>query len=690
MNCRTTFDRCRLTPYNGTVRRRRRVRGGDASRIIRIPAIAGMKGVRTPIAMKFFLPAAVLFVLLHLAASVLFPGSFWGAHHLRYAPPWAHAVWVVSLIAIFLPKTRDLLAVAASRADTGLDRSGKAGTLLLAAGSFLLFLLFRTRSLFLGDGFLITSVVQSREETGVGAAGFASLTIHRSILNALRFFDADANAAIPFVLTSCLAGAAAVLLARAISRQLCDDRAAAAALFAAITGSGAMLLFFGYVEHYTLMQAALLLYLFLALRCLKGEGGLAPPTLALAMTVALHISSLALAPSWLLLLFRRGITRGKAVALLLLSAAIGAAGFLFLLRYTERYYSGFEALLPWIDKGDHSYTFLSGHHYAFLGNELFLLLGAALLLPLLRTAPLESETGSEEDAELHAASSRSIDRFLAGTAFLGLVYLFFLDPFLGSRDWDLMALPAFPAILLLGRLSFRRGRSPSRSGAVLVAGLAFLHLFPFVASQTDRDRAVAMTVAMTAGDPHYANPAARAPKSFGVLLSRGGYPEEAALFFEKAAGLTEDAQNLFNLGTSRGKGGEYAEAARLLRRAIELEPYYEEAYINLAWALKNLEQSERAEAVLGELLRIAPRSADAWRSLGILLADGGRHEEATDALREATRCDPDDGEAWTRLGLLLARAGDEEEARETLHRALEIDPRNKRALSVLRAIEPGL
>ncbi|MFH1681518.1 MAG: tetratricopeptide repeat protein [Candidatus Eisenbacteria bacterium] len=630
----------------------------------------------TRVSSRTVLACAALFLLLHLAAASLFPGRTWGAHHLRYLAPWWWAVWLSVLAAALIPRGRAAIGGAARIADSFIEARRIAGPVLLFACSWLVFFLFRTRNLFLGDGLLVTSVVRNPEETGIGAAGFVSLTIHKGIFAAMEAVNPGAGGAAPFVLTSTLAGACVVLLARAASRDLASGGPARALLFASIILSGGMLLFFGYVEHYSLMQAALLLYLVLAVRRLHGRGSLLAPTAALLAAVLLHASSIVIVPSWFLLL--RPGAGGRRRALALLTPAVAAAAAAWgLLHYTERFYRGLDAFLPILEKGDHSYSLLSGSHAAFVANEAFLLFGGALLLPLLLLLP-----GDREERE----GERAVGSFLAVAAALSLLFLLFVDPRLGGRDWDLMALPLFPCLLWLGHAILGRCSQIDTRDALVLAALMLLHSFPWIAVQLDRDRAVAMTVATTINDPHYANPAARAPKSFGLLLAREGYHEQANLFFEKALGLRGDAQNYFNFGTNLARQGKYSEAASFLERAVLADPGYVPAYGNLAACYINLSDTSRAEEVVRRLLAVAPNEGKAYCYLGIIRAEKGEYEEAIRSFRISVDLDPGDDESWARLGVLLAGQGRTGEAKEALLRALEIDPESAEARAALEKI----
>ena len=75
-------------------------------------------------------------------------------------------------------------------------------------------------------------------------------------------------------------------------------------LLAYLLSLGNVQFFFGYGESYTLIALTMALYALWALRYLRGQAPLWMPTVALAATLALHLMPMALAPSWLYLLWR--------------------------------------------------------------------------------------------------------------------------------------------------------------------------------------------------------------------------------------------------------------------------------------------------------------------------------------------------------------------------------------------------
>jgi hypothetical protein len=267
--------------------------------------------------------AVLLFAAVHVAAAVFFPESAWGAHHLRFTGLPVRILWGVLLLLLLVPRARRSMGKGVCRAAGFWGRGG----ILPAATAVLLSLaaiaLFRSRNLFLGDGYLLSGILASGEKYEPGHAGYGTFLLVRGLSHALRAAGYEAGGVVPFAILSACSGLLLLFAAGGAARELAADLVSRFAATSAVLLSGAALLFFGYVELYSPMQAFVLLYLYAGLRFLGGRSGILFPSAALAAAAALHLSAVALLPSWVfLVLSGERMKSGARTALLAGLAAV--------------------------------------------------------------------------------------------------------------------------------------------------------------------------------------------------------------------------------------------------------------------------------------------------------------------------------------------------------------------------------
>ena len=134
--------------------------------------------------------------------------------------------------------------------------------------------------------------------------------------------------------------------------------------------------------------------------------------------------------------------------------------------------------------------------------------------------------------------------------------------------------------------------------------------------------------------------------------------------------------------------GEYDQALVHLRRAVQLNPNFAEAYNNLGAVLR--EQGKYGEAVIcfEEALRINDRVPEAHNNFGTALQMNAQSDEAQAAYRQAIRLNPDFAEAHDNLGNLLTAQGEFDAAMSSFERAVRLQPalasaHNNRAVTLL-------
>ncbi|NNE10229.1 MAG: tetratricopeptide repeat protein [Gemmatimonadetes bacterium] len=629
--------------------------------------------------------AFVLFSAGHLFASFPEPTRIWGWNALAFVPRPVLLLWILVALVMLIPAVARGVGTLGSRLIESATRS-PLHMVPLAASLLGIAFVFRNRNVFFGDSALIPSMLVDPEAGVVGTAGGGSFLVHRVLHGALASTGIAGGDTV-FVITSLAAGVAMLFVWRSLTAGRPPWERAAA--FALLFGSGAMLFFFGTVEHYPVMQLFIALSLVAALRARSLPGQLGGLLLLLAAAF-FHLSALVLAPAWIAFVWPRLRGLGGRAALLAGSACAAAVLGFLLFRY-GRAYEGWDAFVPLLDRGRHAYSISSLEHLRFVLNELLLIAGPLLLLFFLpreansqgkdtaETAGVKSDAATQniEDAALHEAGLRATrGRFALFALALGLLFLVTIEPWLGPRDWDLMALPAIP-ILIWGARVVLRGRCVTPQIAGLLLAAALLHVAPWVVANANEERAADLTIAWVSADPHYENPVARAPKSLGVLLSRHGHDAAAGALFARATQIREDAQDYYNMGTNLAKRGEYEEAVEWLLRAVELEPGYVEARFNLARAEWKQGNAAAAETSLRLLLAMEPNHAKAEQLLGTVLGEVGDTKNAIEALRRSAAIDSTSWETWANLGVLLAKSGREGEARDAFARSLAINGENE-------------
>jgi tetratricopeptide (TPR) repeat protein len=119
--------------------------------------------------------------------------------------------------------------------------------------------------------------------------------------------------------------------------------------------------------------------------------------------------------------------------------------------------------------------------------------------------------------------------------------------------------------------------------------------------------------------------------------------------------------------------GNFAEAEKQFRKALEMDDQFYMAAVNLSLMLNRQGRNEEAAALLEKSLLSNPHSASIAFNLGLLLAEMGKNKQAEDMLRKAWQEDPRMAAAAYNLAVLVG-ARDPREAAELCAKAAELRP----------------
>jgi len=114
----------------------------------------------------------------------------------------------------------------------------------------------------------------------------------------------------------------------------------------------------------------------------------------------------------------------------------------------------------------------------------------------------------------------------------------------------------------------------------------------------------------------------------------------------------------------------------MLKKALELNPKNEEAYLELGRLCRTRDQFERAEDNFKKALKLNPKNEEAYLELARLYRDYDQFERAEDNLKKALELNPKNEESYLALGRLYRGYDQFERAEDNFKKALELNPKN--------------
>lgn len=132
-----------------------------------------------------------------------------------------------------------------------------------------------------------------------------------------------------------------------------------------------------------------------------------------------------------------------------------------------------------------------------------------------------------------------------------------------------------------------------------------------------------------------------AEHALAVVERRLGNFKAARAHFEATLrARPNDPYVLNNFANCLRDADDPAAAIGLYRRALEFEPKYLDALVNLGLTLKNQDRLDEARATLQRAVEVAPTQQKAWHALGVVLRDLGELDDAATALDRALTLAP--------------------------------------------------
>jgi Flp pilus assembly protein TadD len=594
--------------------------------------------------------AVYYLILLGMLLAPLYVGQrIWGFNHWAYYPGWVPALLcgAGAVLPLILSVRRK---GSIHKRQSWLERPSADTRFLfiyifLSLGFLAAFILLRGTTHFLGDGYQLLANLAA-ENPIVKDRNLGTMLAHQLIYSLLTG-DPAHRALLSYQLLSWGGGLVFLLLVYTLSRRLLSTLTDRLLLSLGLLSGGYMLLFFGYVEHYSLFIPAVGLFAFVGLLIIRrgiSRWYLLPP---LVLAILLHIFGLALVPAAVYLLISgtrvSAAWSGLGWRIRLLVAILVVAGLLAgLYSLWSRYYFVRFAFVPWFpdEFTVEGYTLFSSKHLVDLFNLVYLLLPSLpLFIVMAIFAPLK-KIFSERDAV-----------FL-----LVMATVFVLDPKLGMpRDWDLFAFCGVP-LALLGYLITIKSRTPPGSLIRFVGVTIFLNFAVLI------PRAIGRSVEVT--EPAHVETYIRldSKRNLNLIhlvsdqyLQRGDSARADYMFWYWQENFPEIRLN--RQGLNLWKDGRFAESIPFFEAALKENPMLAAAYSNLGECYLNLGEYDQALAALEISEGMNAHNPQTIRRLGMYYQQRGEINQAEKYFRRAISFDSDNMAAYQSLFELYSSTG---------------------------------
>jgi hypothetical protein len=559
-----------------------------------------------------------------MAASFFPAARLWGVNHLAFVPPALRLAAIALLAVAFLPAVARPIYAASLRAFASVAAwpvgHRRALVVALAVASIPVFWAGRSSTLLLGDGQLLVRSFEAAEEgheSVIMRSPGAIIREERIAPGTTLLYYAATQVSTDMLkktplpgmrMLNCLLGGVLVLMLGMIATGRFAGTETRLWLAALAAGSCSMVLFFGYIENYTLPTLLLAVYVVLAMRALHNRGPAWAAALPLAAAVYAHIQSVLFVPSFVYLLLwkyararRALLVRSWMTAFSSLTVVgVALAGLLPSLR---------PFYVPFGFSND-AYAVFSPDHLADVANEI------GMLLPILPVVAAMAWIGrrAERAAGTTVTGARAVKdpaawfthpcewQFAATILVPCALYLGLFHPAIGmARDWDLFTMSTtaiVPMVLLvLGRYVRATSATPATVARFAVPSLLLLVVTTgaWVAVNASLPRTVDRFERILTYDHTHAS---YAWENLAVLQHDRGELERAIATMQKAVEHSRNPRQIVRLAVYLDEAGRTPDAKTALADVLARRPDFTKARFRLIMIL------EREDA-WGEILGVA-------------------------------------------------------------------------------------
>lgn len=569
-----------------------------------------------------------LVLLCFIIASFSGWDSLWGVNHLRFLPfSYTIAFSLISSIILIIwlwPNGDNRARKIIDSIDRLLWGKSKITRLILTFSLIIPFLIFRVKAPLLGDSWTWLAIFGHGKSYILKWAEPGAILILRNLQNLLGEYSHE-TALMAFQIMSITSGVIFAHNIISIIGLICKTASGRFLALTTIFFSGALLLFFGYIEFYPIVWAAVSIFLNLAIRYLENGRNLWVVILAYIICLLTHLQTLYLLPgvAFLIILKAKSKSWRRILFYLFGLGAVGGAAFLIWLQSTK---IEFQVLLLPLFKGRPpaaDYAVFSFIHLADLLNLILLLFPAALALIAIWI--LYGKKKFDEN----------MSRFWALMSAGSLLFLVLFGAAITmGRDWDIMSLSLLaPVLLILYQIDHAQPQISEKiiiSYSLSAGFMTICFLATAIAVKPAENRfATLLNSRSEAGWVIYAN----------YFLEKG----EADRFNEIIERRSEHFPNLKRLRNAYDllESGRFGEAKIIAQDLTRQEPYNSNYLQILGNLYGKFNQFDSAEQYYNKALSLQPYSSTLMNEIGQLYIKERKYDDAMSILKRAHSLSPE-------------------------------------------------
>ncbi|UCB52543.1 MAG: tetratricopeptide repeat protein [Candidatus Zixiibacteriota bacterium] len=616
----------------------------------------------------------LLSVLSHLLAVYRGTPFLWGIHLLHFFPRWLGWVLTLATASLFIPPVNRLalrFLETTFRALSRLISKIPKYPAFIAAGivSIPFFWSLRTKFFLLGDGYFKLDTLTAGAITPTEPLDGI---IHHQFYLLLTTLFPNADPSLSYTIPSVVCGGAFIFLILVLADLLGKTSFGKVLIFSALVTLGSIELFFGYVESYTTLLVALTLFILFSVLFLQGRLSIVFSFLALALSISLHVSAIALMPAFLYLIIWKWQAQGrKSLDVSTVLCIVACSGIVFLAVWKVFLMPGetnrLGQFVPLVATPKSSFTMFCGAHLGEFANQLFLISPAGTILFLFflfYTIKLGS-------------FKRPFLNFLLISSLSGLFLIFVYNSRWGNADWDLRAFPSV-FLTLFGILLFMEwgGRwSRFKNYGLIVIAVSLFHTVPWILVNASEQKSLDRYVLTGTEDRHINMSKGGGIWAVARVLERAGFTQKAEEVYKEGIRRNPDSIASYSLlGNNLYFQRKWDQAIFYLEKALMLDPQSREVQFTLGHIYTKKQDFQKAMSYLEKVKDVYERDSAFVMTLSETYLRTHRWKDAENTLQTFLANDPESATARGLLGVSLFMQNDLSGAREEWERALELNP----------------